>query len=337
MMGKKRRVFSQLPRDVSLEDLVRKDHFYRRLEATLDLSFVRELVRSLYTKGGRPSVDPVVFYKLQLVMFFEDLRSERQLMRVVADRLSVRWYLGYDLQEPLPDHPSLTRIRERYGLGVFRRFFERLPAAHFRLAGVDDRPRRHSDDLGKIRQQTRLPGPPGRRRGRSQDRPQCSGHALGGYREPSHARPALEHHLPLAHPPRQVTGDAKYGTRENIAGLELRWQPCTRRPLPAIRSVELGSIVRVALGGQRRHISTSWLVFETPEIEGVPSSVASLLGWTYNVCKLSNLLVLRPARQEGDGDGRSDEPGRPGRQGLHRRPEAGPARQVEETLEEGLA
>ena len=47
-------------------------------------------------------------------------------MRVVADRLSLRWYLGYDLTEPLPDHSSLTRIRERYGLAVFRRFFEAI-------------------------------------------------------------------------------------------------------------------------------------------------------------------------------------------------------------------
>ena len=57
-------------------------------------------------------------------MFFEDIRSERQLMKVAAERLSVRWFLGYDLYEPLPDHSSLTRIRERYGLEVFRRFFE---------------------------------------------------------------------------------------------------------------------------------------------------------------------------------------------------------------------
>jgi transposase len=52
---------------------------------------MRELVRPLYAKGGRPSVDPVVFFRLQLVMFFEDIRSERELMRVAADRLSVRW------------------------------------------------------------------------------------------------------------------------------------------------------------------------------------------------------------------------------------------------------
>jgi len=59
-------------------------------------------------------------------MFFEDIRSERLLMRHAADRLSVRWYVGYDLNEPLPDHSSLTRIRERYGVEVFRRFFEKI-------------------------------------------------------------------------------------------------------------------------------------------------------------------------------------------------------------------
>ena len=96
MMGIKDRSFSALPRDISLdislEELVPKENFYRRLQGTLDLSFVRDLVRPLYAGAGRPSVDPVVFFKLQLVMFFEDLRSERQLMSVVADRLSLRWY-----------------------------------------------------------------------------------------------------------------------------------------------------------------------------------------------------------------------------------------------------
>src|SRR5438309_6263723 len=59
-------------------------------------------------------------------MFFEDIGSERLLMRQAADRLSIRWYVGYDLGEPLPDHSSLTRIRERYGVEVFRRFFEAI-------------------------------------------------------------------------------------------------------------------------------------------------------------------------------------------------------------------
>jgi len=121
MMGSKQRHFAPLV-NVSLEDLVPADHFYRHLERTLDLSFVREFVHETYASKGRPSIDPVVFFKLQLVMFFEGIRSERQLMRHAADRLSIRWYLGYDLGEPLPDHSSLTRIRERYGVEVFRRF-----------------------------------------------------------------------------------------------------------------------------------------------------------------------------------------------------------------------
>jgi transposase len=125
MMGTKIRNFAPLP-DLSLEELVPKDNFYRHLEEILDLSFVRDLVEDRYAASGRPSVDPVVFFKLQLVLFFERLRSERQLMTVVADRLSIRWFLGYNLTEPLPDHSSLTRIRDRYGLEVFRRFFEEI-------------------------------------------------------------------------------------------------------------------------------------------------------------------------------------------------------------------
>src|SRR3954462_5061294 len=125
MMGTKERAFGPLP-PVTLEDLVPPDHFYRHLERTLDLSFVRDVVREAYADMGRPSIDPVVFFKLQLILFFEGLRSERQLLQVGADRLSLRWYLGYDLTEPLPDHSSLSRIRERYGLGVFRRFFETI-------------------------------------------------------------------------------------------------------------------------------------------------------------------------------------------------------------------
>src|SRR5215210_3766973 len=127
MMGRKTRVFAPLP-PVSLEDLVPADHFYRHLERTLDLDFVRDLVHGAYAGTGRPSIDPVVFFKLQLILFFEGLRSERQLLRVVGDRLSLRWYLGYDLTEPLPDHSSPTRLRGRDGLDVFRRCFAAIVA-----------------------------------------------------------------------------------------------------------------------------------------------------------------------------------------------------------------
>jgi transposase len=124
MMGQKARLFTPVSAR-SLDELVPADHFYRHLDRALDLSFVRDLVQDYYAVDvGRPSVDPVVFFKLQLVMFFEGIRSERQLLRLAADRLSVRWYLGFNLGEPLPDHSSLTRIRARYGVEIFRRFFD---------------------------------------------------------------------------------------------------------------------------------------------------------------------------------------------------------------------
>jgi len=85
MMGTKERSFSPLI-NISLEDLVPADHFYRHLERTLDLSFVREFVQETYASKGRPSIDPVVFFKLQLVMFFEGIRSERLLMQHAACR-----------------------------------------------------------------------------------------------------------------------------------------------------------------------------------------------------------------------------------------------------------
>jgi transposase len=125
MMGMKERSFVSLTH-MSLEELVPQNHFYRYLERKLDLSFVRKFVQKTYASLGCPFIDPIVFFKLQLVMFFEGIRSERQLVLQAADRLSVRWYLGYDLNEPLPDHSSLSRIRTRYGLSVFRRFFDAI-------------------------------------------------------------------------------------------------------------------------------------------------------------------------------------------------------------------
>jgi transposase len=126
-------VLSEKPRHfkthlaVSLEDLVPQDNLSRQLEARLDLSFVRDLVRECYSPSmGRPSIDPVVFFKLQLIMFFEGIRSERQLMDTVNLNLAHRWYLGYDLDEAVPDHSSLNKIRQRYGLETFQRFFEQV-------------------------------------------------------------------------------------------------------------------------------------------------------------------------------------------------------------------
>lgn len=126
MLGpaKSRRLGEQIA--VSLEDLVPANNFYRHLEARLDLSFVREWVTEHYAYRGRPSIDPVVFFKLQLVMFFEGIRSERKLIETASLNLAHRWYLGYALDEALPDHSSLTRVRQRLGIDIFQRFFEQV-------------------------------------------------------------------------------------------------------------------------------------------------------------------------------------------------------------------
>lgn len=95
MRGLQERAFAPVVA-VSLEELVPQDHLYRQMHKVLDLSLVSDLVRESSSIAGRPSIDPGVFFTLQRVMFFEDIRSERLFMRQAADRLSVLWSVGYD-------------------------------------------------------------------------------------------------------------------------------------------------------------------------------------------------------------------------------------------------
>ena len=88
MLGHKARDFKPLTA-ICLEDLVPEDNLYRQVERSLDLSFVRDLANEFYSSIGRPSVDPVVFFKLQLIAFFEGIRSERQLMETVNLNLRI--------------------------------------------------------------------------------------------------------------------------------------------------------------------------------------------------------------------------------------------------------
>jgi len=103
---------------MSVGSCVPKTHFYRHLHRLLDLSFVRDLVGDCYAVGGRPSIDPEVFFRLHLIMFFAGIRSERQLLEQASYNLAMRWYAGYNMDEPLPDHSSLSKIRARLGLCV---------------------------------------------------------------------------------------------------------------------------------------------------------------------------------------------------------------------------
>ena len=90
-----------------------RDHFYTRLDALLDLEFVRELTRPLYKDGGRPSLDPVVFFKCMFIGFFENIIYDTELEYRIADSLTLRRFLGYALDEPTPDESTLRKTRQR--------------------------------------------------------------------------------------------------------------------------------------------------------------------------------------------------------------------------------
>ena len=114
---------------VTIEDLMPQEHFLRKLEAALDLSFVYEETSPLYSrKYGRPPIDPVVLVKYLLVGFLYGIPSERQLEQRVQTDVALRWYLGLDLFDRVPDHSTISQLRRRKPSfrKVFRRLFEEV-------------------------------------------------------------------------------------------------------------------------------------------------------------------------------------------------------------------
>lgn len=124
MMGQ-RRFAPKLYYQLSLDHLVPQGHLLRRIAECLDFSFIYPLARSYYSQTGQPSVDPVVLFKALLIGYLYGVTSERRLMAEVQANLAYRWFLGYDLDEVIPDHSVLSKARGRFGPEVFERFFQR--------------------------------------------------------------------------------------------------------------------------------------------------------------------------------------------------------------------
>ena len=122
MMGQKD-FAPKLFHSLSLSKLVPEGHLVRRLEEVFDLCFVRKLCAPFYSHTGQPSVDPVVVFKMLLLGYFYGITSERRLAEECSLHLAFRWYLGYDLDEPTPNHSVLSKARTRYGRQVFEGFF----------------------------------------------------------------------------------------------------------------------------------------------------------------------------------------------------------------------
>jgi transposase len=106
-----------------LSERVPEHNFYRRLKGALDLEFLYRLTRRYYGESGQKSIDPVVFFKLCLVGYLENLISDRDLIQHSSMRLDILYFLGYDIDDPLPWHSTISRTRQLYPETVFESVF----------------------------------------------------------------------------------------------------------------------------------------------------------------------------------------------------------------------
>src|SRR5665811_1624781 len=109
-----------------LSDRIPKDNLYRRLRETLDLSFLYKDTKELYGKTGNPSIDPVVFFKLLITGYLENITSDRKLVEHCCMRMDVLYFLGYDIDEDLPWHSTISRTRQLYPASLFVTLFNKV-------------------------------------------------------------------------------------------------------------------------------------------------------------------------------------------------------------------
>src|SRR3954471_22166929 len=122
MMGQKA-LGGKLFYQVSLEELVPAGHLLRRVAEAVDFGVARRLTARFYSHTGQPSVDPVVLFKMALLGYLYGLPSERRLMEEIRVNLAYRWFVGYDLDEAIPDHSVLSKARRRFGPPIYEAFF----------------------------------------------------------------------------------------------------------------------------------------------------------------------------------------------------------------------
>ncbi len=107
-----------------LSSLIPDDHILKQVDKVLDLSWLRKEVSDLYCQtNGRPGIDPEAAVRLMLAGFFQGIVHDRKLLREAQVNIAIRWFAGYRLDEKLPDHSSLTKIRQRWGAQRFKRIF----------------------------------------------------------------------------------------------------------------------------------------------------------------------------------------------------------------------
>ncbi len=125
MQGRKQ-FQTKLYHSVNLDTLVPQDNYYRKLNSVLDLEWVRKQTKCYYGSEGQMSIDPVVFVKVLLVGYLNNIGSDRRLMEECGNRLDVRLFLGYDIDEALPWHSTISRTRQLWGEQVFLTLFQKV-------------------------------------------------------------------------------------------------------------------------------------------------------------------------------------------------------------------
>lgn len=138
MLGRQDRWQEELFVACRLSDLIPDDHILKRVDQVLDLSWLRAEVRDLYDlDNGRPGIDPEAAVRLMLAGFFQGIVHDRKLMREAQVNLAMRWFAGFKVHERLPDHSSLTRIRQRWGAERFKRIFQKTVQVCVKAGLVD--------------------------------------------------------------------------------------------------------------------------------------------------------------------------------------------------------
>jgi len=125
MQGKKN-YQEKLFNHFQLSDRILKNNFYRRLKEVLDLRFLYSLTKKHYGESGQKSIDPIVFFKLCLVGYLENIISDRNLIQHCSMRLDILYFLGYDIDEELPWHSTISRTRQLYPESVFEEVFTKI-------------------------------------------------------------------------------------------------------------------------------------------------------------------------------------------------------------------
>ena len=126
MMQGKKHYSEKLFKQFQLSDRVPADNFYRRLKEMLELRWLYKATKNYYGTEGQQSIDPVVFFKLMLIGYLENLGSDRRIINTVSLRLDMLFFIGYDIDEPLPWHSTLSRTRQLYGEELFKDFFKQV-------------------------------------------------------------------------------------------------------------------------------------------------------------------------------------------------------------------